>query len=98
MASTSTVSTPADGGEAPPLHKHPYHLVDPSPWPLVGAFAGGALVLGIILVAHYGSWWMLILGVLGEYVGRAFLSANGKPQGVIREVRGPAARRDDPAA
>jgi undecaprenyl-phosphate 4-deoxy-4-formamido-L-arabinose transferase len=34
----------------------------------------------------------LILGVLGEYVGRAFLSANGKPQGVVREARGPAAR------
>ncbi len=33
----------------------------------------------------------LILGVLGEYVGRAFLSANGKPQGVVREVIGPAA-------
>jgi undecaprenyl-phosphate 4-deoxy-4-formamido-L-arabinose transferase len=30
--------------------------------------------------------------VLGEYVGRAFLSANGKPQGVVREARGPAAR------
>jgi len=28
----------------------------------------------------------LILGVLGEYVGRAFMSANGKPQGVVREV------------
>jgi len=34
----------------------------------------------------------LILGVLGEYVGRAFLSANGKPQGVVREARGPAVR------
>jgi len=32
----------------------------------------------------------LILGVLGEYVGRAFLSANGKPQGVVRQVIGPA--------
>jgi undecaprenyl-phosphate 4-deoxy-4-formamido-L-arabinose transferase len=28
----------------------------------------------------------LILGVLGEYVGRSFLSANGTPQGVVREV------------
>lgn len=28
----------------------------------------------------------MILGVLGEYVGRAFMSANGKPQGVVREV------------
>ena len=28
----------------------------------------------------------MILGVLGEYVGRTFLSANGKPQGVVREM------------
>ncbi|MFC3126766.1 glycosyltransferase family 2 protein [Pseudoroseomonas globiformis] len=28
----------------------------------------------------------LILGVMGEYLGRAFLSANGKPQGVVRQV------------
>lgn len=28
----------------------------------------------------------LILGVMGEYVGRAFMSANGKPQGVVREI------------
>ncbi|HYF09108.1 MAG TPA: cytochrome c oxidase subunit 3, partial [Acetobacteraceae bacterium] len=55
----------ATTGEAAPHHKHPYHLVDPSPWPLVGAFAGGALVTGIIMVAHYQSWWLLILGVLG---------------------------------
>lgn len=29
----------------------------------------------------------MILGVLGEYVGRTFLSANGKPQGTVRTVR-----------
>jgi undecaprenyl-phosphate 4-deoxy-4-formamido-L-arabinose transferase len=29
----------------------------------------------------------MILGVLGEYVGRTFLSANGKPQGTIRLIR-----------
>jgi undecaprenyl-phosphate 4-deoxy-4-formamido-L-arabinose transferase len=29
----------------------------------------------------------MILGVVGEYVGRAFLSANGKPQGTVRLVR-----------
>jgi len=28
----------------------------------------------------------MILGVMGEYLGRAFLSANGKPQGIVREV------------
>ena len=26
----------------------------------------------------------MVLGVLGEYVGRTFLSANGKPQGTVR--------------
>jgi hypothetical protein len=38
---------------------------------------------------------LLILGVLGEYVGRSFLSANGTPQGVVREiVRARPAARD----
>ena len=52
--------------------KQPYHLVDPSPWPLVGALGGGLTVLGIILVAHYGSYLVLVLGalvVLGTMAG-----------------------------
>lgn len=57
MASTS------ETGHSP--YKHPYHLVDPSPWPLVGAFAGAALVMGIIMIAHYGSWWLSIVGLVG---------------------------------
>jgi cytochrome c oxidase subunit 3 len=40
-------------------------LVDPSPWPLVGSFAGGALVLGIILWAHYGNRGVFFLGLAG---------------------------------
>ena len=60
MASTTEIAA-----EPAPLHKHPYHLVDPSPWPIVGSFAGGALVLGIILLAHYGIHWMLYLGIAG---------------------------------
>jgi cytochrome c oxidase subunit 3 len=44
--------------------KQPYHLVDPSPWPLVGAIGGGLTVLGIIFVAHYGSYTWLAIGVL----------------------------------
>ncbi|TCZ66176.1 cytochrome c oxidase subunit 3 [Roseicella aquatilis] len=57
MASTTDLAA-----EPAPLHKHPYHLVDPSPWPLLSSFAAGALVLGIIIGAHYGSWWLLYLG------------------------------------
>jgi undecaprenyl-phosphate 4-deoxy-4-formamido-L-arabinose transferase len=37
----------------------------------------------ILLVAGVQS---MILGVLGEYVGRTFLSANGKPQGTVRVI------------
>ena len=47
----------------------------------------------ILLVAGVQS---MILGVLGEYVGRTFLSANGKPQGAVRSVeRNAAAERVD---
>ena len=44
--------------------KQPYHLVDPSPWPIIGAIGGGLTLTGIILAAHYGSYIMLIIGVL----------------------------------
>ncbi len=44
--------------------KQPYHLVDPSPWPLTGALGGGLTVLGIIFAAHYGNYLMLILGLV----------------------------------
>ena len=47
----------------------------------------------IMLVAGVQS---MILGVLGEYVGRTFLSANGKPQGTVRAIeRNAAAGRTD---
>jgi len=42
----------------------PYHLVRPSPWPLLGAFAGGLLALGAVFYMHYSSWFLLILGFL----------------------------------
>jgi undecaprenyl-phosphate 4-deoxy-4-formamido-L-arabinose transferase len=29
---------------------------------------------------------LLILGIVGEYLGRLYLTANGKPQAVVREV------------
>src|SRR5262245_52786380 len=44
--------------------KHQYHLVDPSPWPLVGSMCAGLLAVGAVLYMHnYGSW-LLIVGVI----------------------------------
>ncbi len=46
--------------------------------------SGWASMMTVVLLVSGVQF--LILGVLGEYVGRAFLSANGKPQGVVRQV------------
>ena len=45
-------------------HKHPYHLVDPSPWPILGAISVGALAAGAVLWMHgHGPWLMTIGGL-----------------------------------
>ena len=44
--------------------------------------SGWASTMTVLLLV--GGVQSMILGVLGEYVGRAFLSANGKPQGTVR--------------
>jgi len=43
--------------------KHPYHLVDPSPWPLVGALAAGTLAVGAVLFMHDVTPWLIPVGV-----------------------------------
>jgi len=44
--------------------KQPYHLVDPSPWPLLGALAGGVLTGGGVLAMHDINHWIWIVGLL----------------------------------
>jgi undecaprenyl-phosphate 4-deoxy-4-formamido-L-arabinose transferase len=46
--------------------------------------SGWASMMTALLIV--GGVQSMILGVLGEYVGRTFLSANGKPQGTVRLV------------
>jgi cytochrome c oxidase subunit 3 len=49
--------------------KHDYHLVNPSPWPLLGSIAafvltaGGVMWFKGIFGEPKGTWWMLALGV-----------------------------------
>ena len=47
--------------------------------------SGWASTMTVLLLV--GGVQSMILGVLGEYVGRTFLSANGKPQGTVRMIR-----------
>jgi cytochrome c oxidase subunit 3 len=42
--------------------KQPYHLVDPSPWPIVGAGGAGLLLTGIVVAAHWGNYFVLAAG------------------------------------
>jgi len=61
------MSSDAHGASSHPGHglKHPYHLVDPSPWPLAGSASAFVTVLGIVFAAHFGSYLLLVLGLLG---------------------------------
>ena len=43
--------------------KHPYHLVDSSPWPVVGAASALALAVGGLLFMHDQGPWVMFLGI-----------------------------------
>lgn len=44
--------------------KHPYHLVEPSPWPVLGAVSAGLAFGGGVLYLHANSWVLMIIGML----------------------------------
>ena len=44
---------------------HDYHLVDPSPWPLIGSISTFVLALAAIAAMHGASWWWTLPGSLG---------------------------------
>jgi cytochrome c oxidase subunit 3 len=52
-------------------HKHPYHLVDPSPWPVIGALFAGTMFGGTVLYMHNATLfgipgtWVMVAGVVG---------------------------------
>jgi undecaprenyl-phosphate 4-deoxy-4-formamido-L-arabinose transferase len=39
-------------------------------------------------LAVFSGAQLLMLGIIGEYVGRAFLTVSGKPQSLVRSVVG----------
>ena len=43
---------------------HPYHLVDPSPWPLVGACGAFFTTVGGVMYFHYSQSGLLVLGLI----------------------------------
>ncbi len=55
-----------------------------------GPEAGWGLLMGALLV--FSGTQLVMLGLIGEYIGRMFLTVNGRPQSVVRTVErgGPA--------
>lgn len=45
-------------------NKHPYHLVNPSPWPFVASVAAVVLAVGAINYMKEGQPWVMLVGLL----------------------------------
>nr|YP_009758582.1 cytochrome c oxidase subunit III [Epiactis japonica]YP_009758621.1 cytochrome c oxidase subunit III [Heteractis crispa]QIN90400.1 cytochrome c oxidase subunit III [Epiactis japonica]QIN90438.1 cytochrome c oxidase subunit III [Heteractis crispa]CDG50868.1 cytochrome c oxidase subunit III [Urticina eques] len=43
---------------------HPYHLVDPSPWPYIGACGALFITVGSVVYFHYSQSWVLLMGAI----------------------------------
>lgn len=54
---------------------HPYHLVNPSVWPLVGAFAAGLLAIGAVMFMHKVEFAGINIGLKGVLLGFASVLA-----------------------
>ena len=54
---------------------HPYHLVNPSPWPLISAFAGMLLAVGAVLYMHEAKIGEFEIGLKGVFLGIAAVLA-----------------------
>jgi len=57
---------------------------------LVEAFTSGRVQPGwgslMAVITIFSGAQLLMLGIIGEYVGRAFLTVSGKPQSLVRQV------------
>ena len=58
----------ASNAEGASPYKHPYHLVEPSYWPILSAFSAGIMLFGIIVLAHGGGQWVLGVGAVAVVV------------------------------
>ena len=46
---------------------HPFHMVDPSPWPVIGTASALCIAIGGIIFMHYGFPWLMLLGFAGLF-------------------------------
>jgi len=69
--------------------KHDYHILNPSPWPLVGSISATALALGLVIWLKglfglpAGTWWVFAAGAVG-----VLYTMIGWWSDVVKESRG----------
>ncbi len=69
--------------------KHDYHILNPSPWPLVGSVAATVMALGLVIWLKglfglpAGTWWVFAAGLLG-----VLYTMVGWWSDVVKESRG----------
>lgn len=64
------------------VRKHPFHIVDPSPWPALGAVGAFVLAYGGVQYMHGSAPWVLLPGLL-----LILLTMFGWWRDVIKEAR-----------
>jgi cytochrome c oxidase subunit 3 len=52
--------------------KHPYHLVDPSPWPLVTGFSALLMAIGFVILMHEEKSLVFIIGTIAVVLSSFF--------------------------
>ncbi|MGB6087599.1 cytochrome c oxidase subunit 3 [Parvibaculum sp.] len=62
--------------------KHDYHLVDPSPWPFVGALGAFVAAIGFVIYMHGSPIWTMLIGL-----AIIFYTMYGWWRDVVREGR-----------
>ena len=67
------------------IQRHPFHLVDPSPWPLVAALGGLSLTFGGVLFMHNykGGGGITLFRGYYYFICYVYLVARCYPGGVI---------------
>jgi polyisoprenyl-phosphate glycosyltransferase len=55
-------------------------------WSIGGAIVGWTSLMSVVIIL--GSAQLFVLGIIGEYLGRLFMEAKGRPLFVIKELRG----------
>lgn len=45
------------------LRKHPFHIIEPSPWPAVGSLGALVVAVGLVQLMHDSPPWVMVVGL-----------------------------------